>query len=302
MPPHARALDRAGLRRQPLPALERDTDKEARGHVLVAGGSRLTPGAALLAAHAALRGGAGKLTMAVPAAVALPLALHMPEAKVVALPETRAGRLASGAISSLEPLFERFSGAVLGPGMPEDGGTGAFTRAVLRALREIPVVLDAAAMHCLPGHKAFGQPLLITPHAGEMAALLGRSKEEIQARPAQAALEAARRWNLAVALKGGTSWIAGPAGELWRHVGNLPGLATSGSGDVLAGLAAGLAARGASCLQAACWAVLAHARAGHALERRYGIAGYLARELTGEIPAAISALEGRALKRRPVSR
>jgi NAD(P)H-hydrate repair Nnr-like enzyme with NAD(P)H-hydrate dehydratase domain len=106
--------------------------------------------------------------------------------------------------------------------------------------------------------------------------------------PAAAALDAAARWNATVALKGAETFVATPEGELWRHDGRgLVGLATSGSGDVLAGVIAGLAARGAPLAQAAAWGVTLHARAGAALARRVGTLGTLARELALEVARAL---------------
>ncbi|MBC8119156.1 MAG: NAD(P)H-hydrate dehydratase, partial [Burkholderiaceae bacterium] len=115
-------------------------------------------------------------------------------------------------------------------------------------------------------------------------------KEMIQAQPAQAALDAAHAWNAVVVLKGAVTFIAAPDGSLWRHAGGNVGLATSGSGDTLAGIIAGLAARGASIEQAAVWGVALHARAGERLAARSGPLGYLARDLSAEVPALMHAL------------
>jgi hydroxyethylthiazole kinase-like uncharacterized protein yjeF len=135
-------------------------------------------------------------------------------------------------------------------------------------------------------------PVLLTPHAGEMAHLCGSDKAAIEADPGPAALQAARRWQAVVALKGAATMLAAPDGSLWRHEAAVPGLATAGSGDVLAGLIAGLAARGATLLQAAAWGVALHARAGQRLARQHGSLGYLASELAAEVPALLEALGG----------
>lgn len=131
---------------------------------------------------------------------------------------------------------------------------------------------------------------LLTPHAGERAHLSGADKSSVSANPHRAAKAAARRWNAVVALKGASTFIAVPNGRVWRHDGGNVGLAISGSGDVLAGLIAGLAARGASLEQAAAWGVALHARAGEQLAVRFGPLGYLARELPAAIPALMHAL------------
>jgi hydroxyethylthiazole kinase-like uncharacterized protein yjeF len=135
-------------------------------------------------------------------------------------------------------------------------------------------------------------PVLLTPHAGEMAHLTGIAKDEIGAAPDRHASEAAQQWNAVVALKGARTVIAAPGGERWQHEGGNVGLATSGSGDVLAGVIAGLAARGAGLAQAAAWGVALHARAGERLAERFGRLGYLARELCDVIPALLEQAAG----------
>jgi ADP-dependent NAD(P)H-hydrate dehydratase len=136
----------------------------------------------------------------------------------------------------------------------------------------------------------FEQPVLLTPHAGEMAHLTGHDKEDLQDDGLELALRQARAWNAVVALKGPSTVIATPAGRAWSHYAQAPGLGTSGSGDVLAGLVAGLAARGAGPEQALAWGVALHARAGQALARRHGVIGYLARELAAQVPGLMQAL------------
>jgi NAD(P)H-hydrate repair Nnr-like enzyme with NAD(P)H-hydrate dehydratase domain len=112
----------------------------------------------------------------------------------------------------------------------------------------------------------------------------------VSADPERHACEAAQRWNAVVALKGATTYIATPDGDCWRHVSSHAGLGTSGSGDVLAGIIVGLAARGAPLAQAAAWGIALHARAGRALAERLGPIGYLAGELAGEIPRLMDKL------------
>jgi NAD(P)H-hydrate repair Nnr-like enzyme with NAD(P)H-hydrate dehydratase domain len=138
----------------------------------------------------------------------------------------------------------------------------------------------------------FEQPVILTPHAGEMAHLTGHEKEDLQDEPDAVAVRYAAAWNAVLALKGATTAIATPAGEVWTHRSHAPGLGTSGSGDVLAGLIAGLAARGAAPEQAVAWGVALHARAGQALAQRLGTLGYLARELAGEVPALMESFSG----------
>ena len=158
-------------------------------------------------------------------------------------------------------------------------------------------MLDACAMDVLlhlPADWPAGQPMrferpvIMTPHCGEMAHLTGLDKDCIVGLPDAPALAAARDWNAVIALKGARTVIAAPDGTLWQHEGaGNSGLASSGSGDVLAGIIAGLLARGATEPQAACWGVALHARAGDRLAQRLGPMGYLAREISMEVPALL---------------
>lgn len=297
-PAHIVTIDAAALRAWPLPMPGAEGDKEERGHVLVLGGSREMPGAVILAATAALRAGAGKLTIATGASVAQLVALAIPEARVIGLRETAEGGFTADAVADLDPLADKVSAILIGPGMQDEAATAALVRALLPRLDGTSVVLDACAMGIilnpdLDGAGApfrFEQSVALTPHAGEMAHLTGAQKEDIVAAPDAQAAAAADEWNAVVALKGARTVIGAPDGTLWQHEGGNVGLAISGSGDVLAGIIAGLAARGATLPQATCWGVALHARAGERLAARMGLLGYLARELPGEIPPLLEAL------------
>lgn len=287
-------LDTEALRRWPLPPLDDDADKEARGRVLVIGGSREVAGAVLLAGTAALRVGAGKLVLATVASAAPSLAIAMPEARVVALPETPGGAVDPDGVSSLESVVQAAGAVLVGPGMMDPPATEELVALLMPWLRGRAVVLDARAMDVVTRLHRFEEPVLLTPHAGEMAHLSGAAKEDVLAGPLRAAREAAGRWNAVVALKGAQTVIARPDGEAWLHEGGNAGLATSGSGDTLAGAIAGLAARGASLEQACAWGVVLHARAGEQLAERLGPVGYLARELPLEMLAVLRGLEAQA--------
>jgi ADP-dependent NAD(P)H-hydrate dehydratase len=298
--PLVHELDTDLLRGWPLPMPSSEGDKEVRGHVLVLGGSREMPGPVILAATAALRAGAGKLTIATGASVAQLVAMAMPESRVLGLAETEQGGIALDAFERLDPLAERVDAFLIGPGMQDEPAAAELVHALLPRLADggTSVVLDACAMGALlhaPGKAPFqfARPVVLTPHAGEMAHLTGATKEQVIAEPEQFALDHAARWNAVLALKGAVTHIAAPGGECWRHEGGNVGLAVSGSGDVLAGIIAGCAARGAPLAQAACWGVALHARAGERLAARCGTLGYLARELCHEIPALLDIIAGR---------
>jgi ADP-dependent NAD(P)H-hydrate dehydratase len=296
--PDVRVVDAAALRAWPLPQPGEDGDKEARGRVVVVAGARTMPGAAWLAATAALRAGCGKVVVLTAASVAPGLALALPEAKVVGLPDTDGGGFAGddaadGAVArALDDAVDADTGAVLvGPGMEDARAACACVRAVRRraAAHGVPVVLDAIALQALEGApSAARHPLVVTPHAGEMARLSGLSKEAVCADPRAVARATAARHGAVVALKGATTWIAAPDGRTFRHDGGSIGLATAGSGDVLAGVVAGLLARGAEPAQAMAWGSALHAEAGRVLAERIGPLGFLARELPAEVPGALA--------------
>jgi hydroxyethylthiazole kinase-like uncharacterized protein yjeF len=283
------------LRRIPLPMPDEGGDKEERGRVLVVGGGRETPGAVVLAGVAALRAGAGKLQVATGASNAALVASALPEARVFALPETRAGRLTKAACAKLEEHLSKAQCALVGPGMIEDESVARFVEATLGMCREVPVVLDAGAVACLGGGgrgllHALGGRAVVTPNADELEKIYGG--ESAGGDPLAAARRAAEEFGAVVVLKGRETFIVSPGGEAFVNRAGSVGLATSGSGDVLAGVIAGLVARGAEAAHAAAWGVHLHALAGERLSRRVGPLGFLARELPAEIPPLMSELSG----------
>jgi hydroxyethylthiazole kinase-like uncharacterized protein yjeF len=292
------------LRGWPLPQPRFDGDKEARGHVLVVAGSREMPGAAILAATAALRAGAGKLSIATAASVAAVVGAAIPEARVAGLAETAAGGFTADGARRVAELAAKADTVLIGPGMLDEAATSELVYSVLPHLSGTPLILDACALCALcPPREPhlledpvdwarfqFDGGVLLTPHAGEMAQITGAARSSIEQDPQSAATQAASRWNAVVALKGATTVLAAPGGKLWQHQGGNVGLAISGSGDVLAGIIAGLAARGATLPQAAAWGVALHAAAGEQLTLHFGVLGYLAREISAEVPALLRTL------------
>ncbi|MBB3760631.1 NAD(P)H-hydrate dehydratase [Xanthomonas arboricola] len=283
-----RMLTAAALRAMPLPAP--GGDKEQRGRVLIVGGSMRVPGAVLLAGEAALRTGAGKLQIATAASVAPGMALAVPEALVLGLAQNGQGEIVRGH-RALDGAMAACDAAVIGPGMASSATTTAMVR---RAAEQAvcTLVLDAGALS--RGLRApIGRPFVLTPHAGEMATLAGDDKAAVEAAPGAYALKFAQKLRSVVIVKGADSFIAGPDGVMWMHRGGASGLGTSGSGDVLAGLIAGFAARGCDALTAALWGVFVHAAAGRQLARRIGPVGFLARELGLEVPGILDRLARR---------
>jgi hydroxyethylthiazole kinase-like uncharacterized protein yjeF len=273
------------LRSMPLPAP--GGGKEQRGRVLVIGGSRHVPGAALLAGTAALRAGAGKLQVATVRDLATTLAVAMPEALVLGLSVDRRGEIARGS-AALDHALEGCDAALIGSGMQPSAAVATLVR---RAAKRVhgTLVLDAGALS--PGlGAAAGRPHILTPHAGEMAELARVEKSAVERAPETLARDFARRLRSVLVLKGPTTFIAAPDGSLWVYRSNCPGLGTSGSGDALAGLIAGIAARGANAQQAALWGVLVHGTTGRKLSRSIGSLGFLAREIAAGVPGILDRL------------
>ena len=265
--------------------------KNARGSILVIGGSAETLGAVLLAAEAAMRAGAGKLQVATVASRAAVAAAALPEALVRALPETDGGAIRADAVDVVRDLAENADAVLIGPGMADTEETQAFGARLLPHLRG-PVALDALALSCVTADAACLHHLegrvVLTPNPTELAYALHVEEGEIESDPAGAALELAGRARGVVGLGGATSWIAGPDGRLWQDESGTAGLGVSGSGDARAGITGGLLARGADPAQAAVWAAFLHGRAGERLASSVGPLGFLARELPGEVPAALA--------------
>jgi ADP-dependent NAD(P)H-hydrate dehydratase len=283
------SITRAALRRWALPEPSAGGDKDERGRVLVVGGARELPGAVLLAGVGALRAGAGKLQLAAPRSVAVALGVAVPEALAVGVAETRQGGIAPGAARALAERAARVDALLVGPGMVDDAAVQRLLRALVPRLDgSLTLVLDAAALAPLRAapdllHSLGGRAVL-TPHAGEMAGVLDVERDEVERDPRGTAARAARELGAVVALKGAETYVAAPDGQVWVYRGGRVGLATSGSGDTLAGVVAGLAARGAEPAQAAAWGVFLHGEAGNVLARRMGPVGFLARELLAEVP------------------
>lgn len=278
----------------PLPHHPEDSDKEGRGRLLVIAGSRELAGAALLAGLGGLRAGAGKLQIATAQSIAVHIGIAVPEARVIPHKETDGGCIDE---SEVEPLLKWAKGAqaiTMGCGLQSGEPLEALLDALLASGIDIPLVLDAAVLGSLAPRaetlKAWKGGAIVLPHAGEMAGLLAEEKEAIAADPEAAARRAAETFGVVAVLKGQFTHIVAPDGRAFFYEGGGVGLATSGSGDTLAGIVGGLAARGADPLTAAMWGIYLHGEAGRTLSREVGRVGFLARELLDLIPPL---MEGR---------
>ncbi|MGU3537939.1 NAD(P)H-hydrate dehydratase [Methylobacterium sp. A54F] len=279
------------LRRMPIPAPQADS-KDARGRVLVTAGCVEVPGPALLSATAAMRVGAGKVQIAACRDLAIPLGLAMPEARVFGLPQASDGGISESCAGDLAGRAERCDAALIGPGMFASAATRRIAATLLRLASGTGFVLDAGALSALPPApdltRSLEVPAVITPHAGEMAQLLGQERTAIEVDPLEAARAATERFGTVTLMKGAGTYVVAPGGAAWLYDAGHVGLATAGSGDVLAGLIAGLMARGTGPIEAALWGVYLHGEAGRRLARRYGGPGFLSREISGEVPGLLA--------------
>lgn len=282
------ALDVRALGRWPLP--DPGGGKEGRGQVLVVGGSRRTPGAVLLAAEAALRSGAGKVQVATVESVAVAVSVALPEALVCPLPETAEGEIDSGAAATILGLAADSEAVLLGPGLTDPESARVLMEHVVPDLRGPVAVLDALAMAYLTAHRDgvahLGGRVVLSPNLVELATTLQTDEDALDGQLAQCSVELASTARAVVVTGGEQTVVSSAQGEVWLLDDPLPGLGSAGSGDVKAGVIAGLAARGLGPEAAAAWGVHLHHAAGRRLARQAPV-GFLARELLPCLPGVM---------------
>jgi len=280
-----------------LPPRRRDAHKGDFGHVLVVAGSRGKTGAALLAAGGAARAGAGLTTLAVPATLQPVLEAQVREAMTAALPDTSDG-------AALDALLAGRAAVVCGPGLGQAAETRALVAHVIRR-SSAPLVLDADGLNAVAGTgllRARAGPTVVTPHPGEMARLLGADTARVQADRLGAARAFACAERVVVVLKGARTIVAAPDGAGAICPAGNPGMASGGTGDVLAGVIGGLMAQGLAPYAAASLGVFAHGASGDAVAARQGEVGLLAGDLLAELPATLARLQTAARPEAPGGR
>jgi ADP-dependent NAD(P)H-hydrate dehydratase / NAD(P)H-hydrate epimerase len=272
-----------------LPARGPQSTKFSSGQVVVAGGSRGLTGAVRMSSLAAIRAGAGYATVAVPADLEAIFEGSQPEVMSVGCPGGD-GCLAPAGLKTIRKAFERAAAGVIGPGMGRDPGTVELAREAVAAI-EASLVIDADGLNAFAGEVALLRerraPTILTPHAGELGRLLGRSSEQIAAKRLAAAREAATATGTVVVLKGDDT-IVTDGERIAVNTLAAPALATAGTGDVLSGITAAMLARGLEPFAAACAAVFAHARAGRDAASRIGLVeSVIATDVIDSIPAGM---------------
>jgi NAD(P)H-hydrate epimerase len=267
------------------------------GHVLVIAGSLGKSGAAILAAVGALRAGVGLVTVATPAP-ALPLvAAGRPELMTEPLPVTESGDLDREAVRRALALARECDAVVLGPGLGQEAATREFVRQFIPQC-PVPLVVDADGLNALAGGPRSaaeflrGVPAVITPHPGEMARLSGVAAADVQPGRIEVARAFANRSGAVVVLKGQRTLVADSSGRTAVNPTGNPGMASGGTGDVLAGIVGALLARRCLPWLAATAAVFVHGSAGDVALARLGPEALLAGDLVEALPEAVRALAG----------
>jgi NAD(P)H-hydrate epimerase len=272
-----------------LPNRRSSAHKGDFGRVLVVAGSRGMTGAASLCGEAALRTGAGLVTVAVPETLHSIMEAKLTEVMTAPLPDSGNGKLVREAKQRIISLLEDKDVLAIGPGLSTDPEVVALVKELLPAVR-VPCVLDADALNALAGDgealRKVQAPIVVTPHPGEMARLTGTKIREIQQDRLTVAANAAAAWNVVVLLKGARTVVAAPKGAVYINPTGNPGMATAGSGDVLTGAVAALIAQGLEPSRAAAAAAYIHGLAGDLAARRKGMMGLLAGDIAGALPEA----------------
>jgi NAD(P)H-hydrate epimerase len=276
-----------------MPRRTPSSTKFSSGNVFIIGGSSGLTGAPSMAALAAMRAGAGYVTVGAPASLELSFTVRLLEAMMVGLPEDGDGHLDASGEESVLKAVGRADAVVLGPGLSKDPDAQALARAVVPRI-DVPLVIDADGLNALAGHleEVVAQrrwPTVLTPHAGELGRLLEISSGDVERARLRHVREAAARSKAFVVLKGDDTLVAAPTGRVAISRGAAPALATAGTGDVLSGVIGAMLAKGMPVAQAACAGVYAHLRAGQIAAAPHGPDGVIASDVISALPAALSA-------------
>jgi len=283
--------------RAALPGRPLNANKGSFGRVLVTAGSINYIGAAYLACNSALRVGAGLVTLATANSLQPILAAKLTEATYLPLPESRPGIISVEAADIVYRQCAQYNVLLLGCGLGQSPSTVEFVSSLLLKQGLPALVLDADALNILARipnwWQQIGDDAILTPHPGEMARLCGLSLDEIQSDRAAIARKFAAKWQKTIVLKGAYTVIAAADGRCRISPFANPGLASAGTGDVLAGVIAGMAAQGLKLFEAASLGVYLHGEAGEMIRNELGDAGMIASDLLKALPVTIKQLKNR---------
>ncbi|MDP3092355.1 MAG: NAD(P)H-hydrate dehydratase [Nitrospira sp.] len=275
-----------------LPPRRLSSHKGTFGHAGIIAGSVGKTGAAAMSAQAALRMGAGLVTVAIPASVNDVLEAKLLEVMTIPMPETKARTLSRAALDRLKDFIAARTAVAIGPGLSTHPETIELVQALVRQL-DRPSVLDADALNALAGRAALFTectiPPILTPHPGEMARLVTESSaQSVNGDRIGTAARFARERGCYLVLKGARTVIAGPDGRVAICPTGNPGMATAGTGDVLTGMIVGLLAQGVASWEAACAATYVHGLAGDLAAETIGQTSLIARDVIDHIPYALT--------------
>lgn len=273
-----------------LPGREKGVHKGTMGHLMVIAGSLGKQGAPQMTALAALRSGAGLVTLALPKSIEKGVSLQTMELMSVPLPESESGSIALSAEKGLIEAIEGKRVVAIGPGLSQDPETQELIKRLIVTV-SVPLVIDADGINALATDlsilKQKKGPVILTPHPGEMGRLIGLSAEAVQKDRFNIAAQFAKEWDVILVLKGAHSIISLPGGLLWVNNTGNPGMATAGIGDALTGIIAGCIAQGLSPQDAAILGVYLHGLAGDLAAMKRGEAGLITSDLIDQIPNVV---------------
>ena len=277
-----------------LPRRARDAHKGTFGTVQVVAGSRGMAGAAVLTGRAALRGGAGLVRVACPANVQDVVAAGHPCYTTIGIRQHTDGTFGEGVAAELVEVARAADIAAVGPGLGQGESVSAFVRGLVGGLPELPIVLDADGLNAVApfaeGFPGRAEPLVLTPHPGEFARLLGTTVAEVIANRELLAVAFAAKTGVVLLLKGANTLVT-DGKKVYRNTTGNPGMATGGSGDVLTGVIAALVAQGLSAFDAAALGAFVHGRAGDIAATDLGQTALVATDILDSLPAAFRELE-----------
>lgn len=276
-----------------MPPRTPDCHKGACGHVLIVSGSRGKTGAAALSGMAAMRSGAGMVTLAVPAGLNPVLESQTVEIMTEPLPDTPQGCFSADALPRLKEVLHGKSAVAVGPGLSVTADTKALLSELIRLCR-VPMVIDADGLNILSEDLSVldnrSAQTVLTPHPGEMSRLTGLSTAEIQQNRLETARKFSAQHQVCLVLKGAGTVICDPTGRTFINPTGNPGMATGGMGDALTGIIAALVAQGLDCLKASVLGVYAHAAAGDMAAAENAPIGILASDIIEKIPETLHRL------------
>ncbi len=279
--------------RLPTQLLQRkaDSHKGDYGKILILAGSSRFSGAALLCAEAALRAGAGLVTVGIPASINLALIKNKTkEIMTLPLPETKVGTLSLAAFSKIKLALKNVNVLIMGPGLGNHASTYALVRKIVKQFT-LPMVIDADALSALNHHlrilKQHKGEVILTPHAKEMAGLFGIGLDFVKKNRKLVAKKYAKYYNNILILKGHQSIVTDGDRKFYINKTGNPGMATAGSGDVLAGIVGAFLAQGLDVFNAAKYATHIHGLAGDIAAIDKTQMGLIASDIISRIPDAL---------------